>query len=116
MTRCMPKFIKMPNKFCVEVVVYVVYLSNHYQISKNKPFKNHRMERLLEAITYESLWGIAYAQMAQQERFMFDNQIIEYVFVGYDSHYKGNKLYNHSMTYTTKKILNYQQKVGTHIL
>ncbi|KAL2251589.1 UNVERIFIED_CONTAM: Retrovirus-related Pol polyprotein from transposon TNT 1-94 [Sesamum indicum] len=96
MARSMLKEKHMPKEFWAEAVSCAVYLTNR------SPTLNVRNRTPQEAwngrkpnVSHSRVFGsITYVHVPNQERLKLDDQSVKHVFVGYEYHSKGYRLFN----------------------
>lgn len=96
MVRSMLKSKKMPKEFWAEAVDCAVYLLNRCPSkSLDNKTPQEAWNGMKPTVSHLRVFGsIAYVHVPSQRRLKLDDRSEKHVFVGYDKHSKGYKLYN----------------------
>ena len=105
MTRSMLKRKHLPKEFWAEAVDTIVYLSNRSPIrSVWEKTPQEAWNRRKPRISHLRVFGsVLYVHVPYEKRTKLDDKSEKYIFIGYSTYSKGNKLYN---LYNKKFVIN----------
>lgn len=98
MARCILKAKNMPKEFKTEEISCAAYLSNRSPTRsvKEKTLQEAWSRRKPNVDHLRVFRSIAYTHLTQQDITKLDDRSVKHVFIGYNAHSNGYKLYNPS--------------------